>query len=212
MRRGFLALALLGLVLAAEAGAASPAPHLFAVLTGARSHGALLVDEANGAVGPVRLGMKLGAAQEVLPDTFVAFSGHPTANADLSYCQLHTARECGGQQIELISQATLASGFSGSLPTGSPIAEIMVTATPPPPGATVAGLRTDGGVRLGSSLSRIRSSYRSLDYGVGCWPVIGPGSATYYATNGKNTLAFVTRRGYVVAIALLAGAGRRLCS
>ena len=173
-------------------------PSLFSHLGGKRIGGALLIDETAGTVGNIGFGLTVAEAKRRLPARYLW--PYQPGGYDLIYCARPTNTTCYGSALYLsavesdpavtprINEIYLAAGLD---PSGS--------------GRIVQGSDavTKKGIRLGSSLARVKRSYRIAFVGPVCNTT--PPGATYYARAGANLIAFAVHRNVVRWIVLLLG-------
>jgi hypothetical protein len=182
----------------------------FSTFAGPHRGTSLLVDERAGAVGPVRLGMRLGKAQRLLGSRHLWREG--SIGGRLAYCGRVVRGHCFLPTLTLWTAGPLGSA-AGPDARGPVIREIDLTARAYPDGPVSGGTdaTTLGGVPLGARAGAIGRAY-PVAHVVGACLAFGaaPGK-DYYVSVGSNSLAFEARRGRVVLIALYAGHGVRDC-
>jgi hypothetical protein len=181
----------------------------FSTFAGPRRGTSLLVDERAGAVGPVRLGMRLGTARRLLGSRHLWREG--SIGGRLAYCGRVARGHCYLPTLTLWAAGPL--GSAGSPRGGVVIREIDLAARSYPDGTVSGGTdaATDLGVALGARASAVGRAYPVARIEGACLAFgVGPGK-DYYVRSGRNSLAFEARGGRVVLIALYAGHRVRDC-
>ena len=181
----------------------------FSTFDGPHRGGSLLIDERSGAVGPVRLGMRLDTARRLLGARHLWRDG--SIGGRVAYCGRVADGHCFLPTLWVWSAGPL--GSAGVPRSGSVVREIDLAARSYPDGPVSGGTdaATLGGVALGAPAAAIGRAYRVANVGRACLAFgVGPGQ-DYYVRAGSHSLVFEARGGRVVLIALYAGHRVRDC-
>src|SRR5262245_20366162 len=160
----------------------------FSTFPGPHRGTSLLVDERSGAVGPVRLGMRLDTARRLLGARHLWREG--SIGGRLAYCGRVVRGHCFLPTLTVWAAGPLGSAGA---PRGSHvIREIDLAARSYPDGPVSGGTdaTTLGGVALGGRAGAIGRAYPVAHVGGACLAFgVAPGK-DYYVPAGSHSLAF----------------------
>lgn len=182
-------------------------------IQGARTRtGALIIDERDGRVGALRLGMPLSAAKKVLSAAY--YWGAMTPGTDASYCSRPRGNTCGGVSLQLVSGCTTPPTVPCSPNGHGPVYEIELdAATNPADAPESADAVTLRGIRLGTPGREISRVYTITDVGgTTCAGNTAAPAKNYIAVSGDNTLAITVYQRVVWSITLISGRYPHYCS
>lgn len=197
---------------------AAPRP-LVQSLSGPRNaSGDLIIDEAHGRFGPLRLGMSLAAAKKALPAADYWFSSYP--GGDAWYCDNLRHNRCrngAGIQLWIVGACEVSFGrepdacLDPRANAPGPVSAIDFRGGEPPSRESRAVV-TLRGIRLGSPATSIQRKYRISEEARPCGQAVPTiAGTTYVILAGSITLALTTYHGVVADISLIAGRHPDLC-